>query len=225
MLLWLGLTGSAAAQILVPTHLSTALSKPSAKVGEEVDLIINARIDDKWHLYSSDFSDEVGPVVFTLKFKPSPAYKVVGKLQAIKSHHEQDDVFKGEVAFWEKTGQMRQRIKLLQPGPLTISADADYQSCTTVDGKCVPGNETLKFGPLAVAGAPTPAKAVGAVPPTPSPAKETATSRSRCSQRGCQRHHHRYCRAQSPRCSRHAGRTRSRLHRPPKRPPECPRLR
>lgn len=164
-LLWLGLMGPVAAQILTPTHLSTALSKPTAKVGDEVELIINARIDDKWHLYASDFSDEVGPVVFTLKFKPSPAYALVGKLAAIKSHHEQDEIFKGEVAFWEKTGQMRQRIKILQPGLLTVSADADYQSCTTVDGKCVPGSETLKFGPLAATGAAAPAKATGAALP------------------------------------------------------------
>jgi thiol:disulfide interchange protein DsbD len=78
VLLWLGLVGPVAAQILTPTHLSAALSQPSAKVGEEVELIINARIDDKWHLYASDFSDEVGPVVFTMKFKPSPAYALVG---------------------------------------------------------------------------------------------------------------------------------------------------
>ena len=171
LLLWLALVASAAAQIITPTHLSTALSKPTAKVGDEVELVINARIDDKWHLYASDFSDEVGPVVFTLKFKPSPAYALVGKLQSVKSHHEQDEVFKGEVAFWEKTGQLRQRIKVLQPGPLSIAADADYQSCTTVDGKCVPGSETLTFGPLPVAGAA--AKAVAAptsAAVTPAPA-------------------------------------------------------
>ncbi len=177
LLLWLGLTGTAAAQILTPTHLSTALSRPIAKVGEEVELIINARIDEKWHLYASDFSDEVGPVVFSLKFAPSRAYALVGKLQSIKSHHEQDEVFKGEVAFWEKTGQMRQRIKVLQPGPLTISAEADYQSCTTVDGRCVPGNETLKFGPLTATGATAPAKATGAVAPATAtkPTAVTAT--------------------------------------------------
>ena len=166
LLLSLGLAASATAQILTPTHLSTALSKPTAKVGEEVELLINARIDDKWHLYAADFSDEVGPVVFTLKFKPSPAYALVGKLQSIKSHHEQDEVFKGEVAFWEKTGQLRQRIKILQPGPLSISAAADYQSCTTVDGKCVPGSETLMFGPLAVVGAAASAKETRAAVPT-----------------------------------------------------------
>lgn len=178
LLLWLGLTATATAQIITPSHLSTALSKPSAKVGDEVELIINARIDDKWHLYASDFSDEVGPVVFTMKFKPSPAYTLVGKLQSIKSHHEQDEVFKGEVAFWEKTGQLRQRIKVLQPGPLTVSGEADYQSCTSVDGKCVPGNETLTFGPLTVTGAAAPAKATGAAAPPTSPAQPTAAATS-----------------------------------------------
>ena len=175
LLFCLGLVTPATAQIITPTHLSTALSKPSAKVGDEIELVINARIDDKWHLYASDFSDEVGPVVFTLKFRPSSAYALVGKLQSIKSHHEQDEVFKGEVAFWEKSGQMRQRIKILQSGPLSISADADYQSCTTVDGKCVPGSETLKFGPLTVAG--PPAKVAATAPPATTPtAAATATA-------------------------------------------------
>ena len=176
LLLWLGLVATATAQILTPTHLSTALDKPAAKVGDEVELIINARIDDKWHLYASDFSDEVGPVVFTLKFKPSPAYALVGKLQSIKSHHEQDEVFKGEVAFWEKTGQLRQRIKVLQPGPLSISAEADYQSCTTVDGKCVPGNEALTFGPLAVAGAAAKAAAATGTTAAATPAAAVSTA-------------------------------------------------
>ncbi|GAC1370691.1 MAG: hypothetical protein NVS3B25_13050 [Hymenobacter sp.] len=175
LVLWLGLIGPVAAQVLTPTHLSTALSRPTATVGEEVELVVNARIDDKWHLYASDFSDEVGPVVFSLKLRPSPAYALVGKLQSIKSHHEQDEVFKGEVAFWEKNGQLRQRIKVLQPGPLTITAEAEYQSCTTVDGRCVPGNETLRFGPLRVTGATAPAKAAAVLPAAPvAPAADLA---------------------------------------------------
>lgn len=167
LLLGLGLARPVAAQILTPTHLRTALSKPTAQVGEEVELVINARIDANWHLYASDFSDDVGPVVFSLKFRPSPAYALVGKLQSINSHHEQDEVFKGEVAFWSGTGQLRQRIQVLRPGPLTLTAEADYQSCTTVDGRCVPGNETLTFGPLTVTSAAAPAKVTGAAPPAP----------------------------------------------------------
>jgi thiol:disulfide interchange protein len=172
LIFWLLLSWSAAAQVLTPTHLSTALSQPTAQVGEELELIINARIDDKWHLYATDFSEDVGPVVFTLKFTPSPAYALVGKPKSINSHHEQDEVFKGEVAFWEKSGQIRQRIKVLQPGPFSIKAEADYQTCTDVDGRCVPGNEVVSFGPVTVKG--PAAKASGAVPP-PANSSPTAT--------------------------------------------------
>jgi thiol:disulfide interchange protein len=171
-LVWMALllSGLASAQILTPTHLSTALSQPKAVVGTELELIINARIQDKWHLYATDFSEDVGPTVFTLKFQPSPAYELVGKPTSVKSHHAEDPIFKGEVAYWENTGQVRQRIKVLQPGALTIKADADYQSCTDVDGRCVPGNESLTFGPLAVAGA----AGATAVPTHPTAAKEAA---------------------------------------------------
>jgi thiol:disulfide interchange protein DsbD len=163
ILLWL--SRLAGAQVLTPTHLSTALSQPKAAVGTEIELIINAKIDAKWHLYATDFSDEVGPTVFTLKFQPSPAYELVGKPVSVKSHHAEDPVFKGEVAYWENTGQIRQRIKVLQPGALSIKAEADYQSCTDVDGKCIPGNETVSFGPITVAGG-SPAAAPAAAKPS-----------------------------------------------------------
>ena len=175
LLCWLPVL-PAAAQILVPTHLSTALGRPTAKVGQEVELLVNARIDDKWHLYATDFSEDVGPVVFTLTFRPSPAYALVGKPQSVKSHHQMDEVFKGEVAFWEKTGQVRQRIKLLRPGPLTIKADADYQSCTDVDGRCVPGNESLTFGPLQVSGPAAAATAAAIVAKVAKPGASTAAA-------------------------------------------------
>jgi thiol:disulfide interchange protein DsbD len=173
------------AQVLTPTHLSTALSQPKAAVGTELELIINAKIDPKWHLYATDFSDEVGPTVFTLKFQPSPAYELVGKPVSVKSHHAEDPIFKGEVAYWENTGQIRQRIKVLQPGALTIKAAADYQSCTDVDGKCIPGDETLSFGPIAVTGgtgaavmpaATKPGVAATPAPTTPAPVATTTAA-------------------------------------------------
>jgi thiol:disulfide interchange protein len=188
VLITLFLSRLGGAQVLTPTHLSTALSQPKAAVGTEIDLIVNARIQEKWHLYASDFSEDVGPTVFTLKFQPSPAYELVGKLESVKSHHAQDPVFKGEVSYWENTGQMRQRIKVLQPGMLTIKADADYQSCTDVDGRCVPGSDALTFGPLTVTGgngaaatpaATTPSVAtkpvVAVAPPVAAPVASKAT--------------------------------------------------
>ena len=176
LLLFLVVPGTLPAQVLTPTKLTTTVAKTTAKVGEEVELVVNARMQPNWHLYATNFDPDLGPTVFTFTFAKNPAYELVGPPKSVGEKKKFDDVFKGDVTYFENTGQIRQRIRLLQPGPLTIQAEADYQTCTDVDGRCVPGNETLTFGPITVAGpaaAPTPAKA--ATPAAPTSAAPTAT--------------------------------------------------
>ncbi|OUJ75650.1 protein-disulfide reductase DsbD family protein [Hymenobacter crusticola] len=169
----------ASAQVLTPTKLSTAVSKPAAQVGEEIELIVNARIDDKWHLYATDFDPDLGPTVFAFTFPKSTAYEVVGKPKSVGATKHFDDVFKGDVMYFEKTGQIRQRIRVLQPGPLTIQASVEYQSCTDVDGRCIPGDEKLSFGPVEITGkaaAPAkPSKPTGAITPASADSVALAT--------------------------------------------------
>ncbi|UOQ53014.1 protein-disulfide reductase DsbD family protein [Hymenobacter cellulosivorans] len=159
------LIGNATAQVLTPAKLSVTTSQATAKAGEELDLIVNARIDNTWHLYATDFDPDLGPTVFTFAFAQSPAYELVGKPKSVGAKKKFDDVFKGDVTYFEKTGQIRQRIRVLQPGPLTIKADVEYQSCTDVDGRCIPGNETLSFGPIEVSGPAVAAAAPAATSP------------------------------------------------------------
>ncbi|AIZ64588.1 thiol:disulfide interchange protein DsbD [Hymenobacter sp. DG25B] len=170
------LVQSAVAQVLTPTKLATTISQPAAKVGEELDLIVNARMQDTWHLYATDFDPDLGPTVFTFTFAKSPAYALVGKPKSIGAKKKFDDVFKGDISYFEKTGQIRQRIRVLQPGPLTIKADVEYQTCTDVDGRCVPGEETLSFGPIEVSG--TAAATTAATPPAAAATKALAASKT-----------------------------------------------
>ncbi|UOQ65435.1 cytochrome c biogenesis protein CcdA [Hymenobacter volaticus] len=169
LLLVLSAALGAAAQVLTPTKLSSALSQPAAKVGEEIDLIVNATIDDKWHLYATDFDPDLGPTAFTFTFTKSPAYELVGKPKSINSKKKFDDVFKGDITYFEKTGQIRQRIRVLQPGALTVQAAVEYQTCTDIDGRCIPGEETLKFGPLTVSGTAAPATTPSKTPQAGAP--------------------------------------------------------
>ncbi|WP_400193699.1 cytochrome c biogenesis protein CcdA [Hymenobacter sp. B81] len=170
--LWLLLaTITAWAQVLEPTKLSAAVSKPTARVGEEVELIVNARIEPSWHLYATDFDPDLGPTVFTFNFTKSPAYELVGAPKSVSSKKKFDPVFKGDVTYFETTGQIRQRIRLLQPGPLTIKAETDFQSCTDVDGRCIPGQQSLAFGPIEVTGT---AAATPVTPAAPAAAPATA---------------------------------------------------
>ncbi|MDU0371881.1 cytochrome c biogenesis protein CcdA [Hymenobacter endophyticus] len=180
LLLLLLLTLGASAQVLQPTKLSVALSKPTAKVGEELDLIVNARIDEKWHLYATDFDPDLGPTVFTFTFAKNPSYELVGRPKSVGATKHYDDVFKGNVTYFEKTGRITQRIRVLQPGSLTIKAETEFQSCTDVDGRCIPGEESLSFGPIEVTGAAsspaTPAPAKGSTGAVVTPASAPATT-------------------------------------------------
>ncbi|GAA4375997.1 protein-disulfide reductase DsbD family protein [Hymenobacter koreensis] len=172
------------AQVLEPTKLATAVTKSAAKVGDEVELLVNARMDPTWHLYATDFDPDLGPTVFTFAWAKSPAYELVGAPKSVGTKKKFDTVFKGDVTYFENTGQIRQRIRLLQPGTLSIKADADFQSCTDVDGRCIPGQQSLVFGPIEVTGAAapaTPAASASAAQPgtsvpaiTPAPAVASA---------------------------------------------------
>ncbi|OON68984.1 protein-disulfide reductase DsbD family protein [Hymenobacter sp. CRA2] len=179
LILWLSLllplvaVAPAAAQILEPTKLSTTVSPATAKVGDEVELIVNARIDPTWHLYATDFDPDLGPTVFTFTWAKSPAYALVGKPKSVGTKKKFDEVFKGDITYFETTGQIRQRIKLLQPGPVTVKADVEFQTCTDVDGRCIPGEATLSFGPITVTG--TAVAAATATPAAPSAATAAAT--------------------------------------------------
>ncbi|TGD79069.1 protein-disulfide reductase DsbD family protein [Hymenobacter wooponensis] len=173
LLLVLVNTLSSLAQVITPTKLSTAVSKTTLKVGEETELIVNARIQDTWHLYATDFDPDLGPTVFSFAFAKSPTYELVGLPKSVGAQKHYDEVFKGNVTYFEKTGVIRQRIRVLQPGALTIKTDVEYQSCTDVDGRCIPGNETLSFGPLEVTGT---AVAPTASPASPSPGTQGAVT-------------------------------------------------
>ncbi|WP_460676191.1 protein-disulfide reductase DsbD family protein [Hymenobacter coalescens] len=175
LILWLSLvlplaaSSPAAAQLLEPTKLTASVNPATGKVGDEVELIVNARIEPTWHLYATDFDPDLGPTVFTFTWTKSPAYELVGPPKSVGAKKKFDTVFKGDVTYFETTGQIRQRVRLLQPGALTIKATAEFQSCTDVDGRCIPGDAALSFGPLTVTGtaAATPA-AAAAVPPAAS---------------------------------------------------------
>lgn len=183
IILWLSLAlpllvaRPAAAQVLTPTKLSTTVSPATAKVGDEVEVIVNARIDPTWHLYATDFDPDLGPTVFTFTFTKSPAYELVGKPKSVGTKKKYDEIFKGDITFFETTGQIRQRIKLLQPGPLIIKAKVEYQTCTDVDGRCIPGEDALSFGPITVTGAAATAAAPAKAATTPAtPAGATAAT-------------------------------------------------
>jgi len=100
------------AQVLTPNSWSFELSNPVYKVGDEIDLVFKAKIDKGWHLYSSDFDPELGPMVTEIVFEPHASYALVGALKAINPKKDYDEIFKGNYTYFEGTGEFRQTIKI-----------------------------------------------------------------------------------------------------------------
>jgi thiol:disulfide interchange protein len=134
---------AASAQILKPAKWTFTASKTTAKVGETIDLYFNAAIDDKWYMYSSDLKVE-GPLPTTANFTANDSYKLVGKLTPINPKKKHDDIWGGEVAYFEHSAKFIQKVKILKANP-AIEGKIECQTCTTENGKCVPNKDKFKF--------------------------------------------------------------------------------
>ncbi len=136
-------------QILTPAKWSYSSSSASPSVGDEVDLIFTATLENNWYLYSSEFPCEDGPIKAAFTFKPDAGYKLVGKLQPINPIAKHDDTFECDVKIFKHKGEFRQKIKILKSNPV-IKGEFEAQVCSEIDGKCIPVNEEFSFDNIRV---------------------------------------------------------------------------
>ncbi|HAR20705.1 MAG TPA: disulfide bond formation protein DsbD [Cytophagales bacterium] len=114
------------------------VSPKKASVGQEVELVLTAEIEEGWYLYSSDFDPNLGPIVTAITFKKKDGFEPVGKLKAIRPKRKFDDIWGGEISYFVNKAEFRQKIKVLKEKP-TAEATIEYQTCTLQDGACVGG--------------------------------------------------------------------------------------
>ncbi len=133
------------AQVLKPISWKSVKSIDQPKVGEEVDLIFNATIDETWYLYSSDFDPDLGPMLTEFQFEVNDTYELVGEIQPINAKEKYDSLWEGNIRYFREKGRFIQRVKILKED-FFISGTYSYQVCTDVDGKCIPFEDDIEFG-------------------------------------------------------------------------------
>ena len=143
-LLFLVISLGATAQLKTPTKWTTSTSKDNIKAGDELDLIFSAKIDKDWYLYSNDFDPECGPIVTEFKFKASDAFELVGAVKPINAVVKHDKNFGCDVKIFKEKGEFRQRIRV-RSIPVKVEVAVSYQTCTDIDGRCIPGEEEFVF--------------------------------------------------------------------------------
>lgn len=124
------------AQVLRPATWIIEASKTNVKVGDELELIFKATIQNNWYLYANDFDPDCGPILTELKFEEKNNFETVGSLKAINPIEKFDDAFGCDVKIFKKYGEFRQKVKITG-APVKLEGILEWQTCDEVDFRCV----------------------------------------------------------------------------------------
>lgn len=152
---------------------SFALSSKEIHIGDTVEVIATAEIIPDWYLYSNDFDPTLGPTVTTFDFAADKGYSLLGKTKAIKPKKKFDPIWDGEVTYFVGHAEFRQKI-IIQNNAPKIAITVEYQTCSDVVGRCIPGDADFEFKGLDI----LPAKKVAKSPlaePTTGSSKTTGS--------------------------------------------------
>lgn len=130
---------SLSAQILNPVQWKT---KVVQKSDTEFELIMDAVIENDWHVYSQYTPDGgAQPLEFTYK-DAKGNYTTVGK--TIESPYKKlyNDIFEVDEYYFAKTAQFKQLVKVTNPNLKTIKVELYYQVCKE---QCIQQDKTLTF--------------------------------------------------------------------------------
>jgi thiol:disulfide interchange protein DsbD len=136
LILLLLFSAFAEAQIYNPVTWTTQTEKVSES---DFDLVITAKIDSGWHLYSQNVPDG-GPIPTTISFTEKPdAYQLIGDPQEDEGHEEYDNVFEMDIKYFENTAVFKQRIRVLTEEKLILEGVVEFMVCD--DANCLPPTE------------------------------------------------------------------------------------
>lgn len=129
---------TANAQILDPVKWKSAVEKKSET---EYVLVFNAEIEDEWHVYSQ-FTADGGVLPLEIYFNNNEGnYEAVGKAKESETHTSFNDVFGVEETYFDKTAELRQTIKVINPDNTLVQVELSYQVCKEV---CIQQNKLFE---------------------------------------------------------------------------------
>ena len=112
---------------------------------DEATLILIAKIDRGWHLYSQHNPlPPDGPVSTSFQFSKSKNFELVGKVIEEKPIEERDPMFDNAILrYYAHSAIFKQKIKILSKTDLTVKGVLEFMCCD--DKQCLPPTE-VEFG-------------------------------------------------------------------------------
>lgn len=125
------------AQILTPVKWDWKV-EPGDK--GDCKLVLHAKIDPKWHVYSQ-FVKDGGPIPTSLTFDANKDIQILGKPTETggKVHDGYEEMFQMDVKYFENSMTVVQKVKVLKDTKLT--GTLQYMVCD--DSKCLPPEDVV----------------------------------------------------------------------------------
>ncbi|NPD92174.1 cytochrome c biogenesis protein CcdA [Xylanibacter muris] len=134
----IGFTMALNAQMVEPVHFSSSLKMLK---GDEAEIVFSAKIDDGWHLYSTELGND-GPISASFHAEKMEGAETVGKLQPRGNEITRfDEMFGMKLRFFEGSAVFAQKIRFTAPD-YDIDCYLEYGACT--DQMCMPPS-TVSF--------------------------------------------------------------------------------
>lgn len=129
-------TKQLSAQILNPVKWSSEVKQIKSN---EFEIILTAKIDKGWHIFSQTLPETATPIPTAIVFDASPAYKLKGKTTELSTPHFMKDVDEvTQLKMYEGTGVFKQLI-ILTGESATVTGSVTYMCCD--DHQCLPPND------------------------------------------------------------------------------------
>ncbi len=122
-------------QILDPVIWSFSTNKIS---DTEAELVLKAKIDKNWHLYSQTMPED-GPIPTSFHFTKSKFYELAGKTSEPNVKGEFDKVFNASLKFFSNEATFKQKIRVLDSKPFVVKGTLEFMACD--DTKCLTPKE------------------------------------------------------------------------------------
>jgi thiol:disulfide interchange protein DsbD len=122
-----------------------SFTKTELKPGDETEIVFTSDIEKDWYMYSSDFDENLGPIVTTFTYEKHPSFELIGKVKPIKPKRKFEEVWNGEVSYFTGKAEFRQKVKILAANP-KIKGVIEFQECSNITGVCVLFEHDFELG-------------------------------------------------------------------------------
>lgn len=158
---------SASAQIVNPVKWTSSIEMTDGVHGT---IVLSAKINSGWHMYSHDVDPDIGPTPLSIQWDKLDGVKLDGDFKADKAvHTEFDELFGANLSWWTESVVLRQPFTATA-AKFAIEATIRYSACNNEN--CIPPTkETVILSGTAKLPAAQPAVEEKAAPDT----IETAT--------------------------------------------------